>query len=596
MATNLETILAAKKYLILAALTFACLFAAMKSAAAGGDHGTDISEKDLPINIKDPYIQGLRDLVYDQKPHRPVPGIDYGMDPETGKFSHPKATPLVTDPPNFEGQLDYWDQQSYSKNMTVIGTYPIASPFHSWQNIVDFDDRRYMYVYGSRNLKIFDITDPRKAKIVYKKGGDWSGEGMSKEVNPYAKNDRFGAASIQWNKKLGKYIMVQSFEVSRFGVMEDKMKEPDKVDLTRHWYKLKGFKVYSMDGPLPDQWELLAEVTTDYKHPDAKIGDQQGSGSLDVPAYFGGKYMFLAAAPDASFALTEYPDYLYSPGFQAWDMTDPANPKFLDQFATPGQIIGDPAHEEAYLMNPRAGNRTSWMGLRMPPFLTKPIEKGGKYGFGGMAGLGLHILDLSDPSNMKEVGSVNVAPKFAGTEFDNVDVSQYERTGYVLTNGYPMNDECFEPYKDIFVIDAKDVTSPKVVAKLPRPTPPAEASFTDFCQRRGSFGPKRPGYHVTQPGRWMQGIVPYAFYNAGVQIFDVQDPANAKIAGYYVPRFPTSKEIPDYVRGNLTYGIYVEYDRNILWMFTNHAIYALTSPLLGEPLFDMPDRSWPPRE
>ena len=94
----------------------------------------------------------------------------------------------------------------------------------------------------------------------------------------------------------------------------------------------------------------------------------------------------------------------------------------------------------------------------------------------------------------------------------------------------------------------------------------------------------------------MQGIVPYAFYNAGVQLFDVTDPTNAKIAGYYVPRFPTLEEAPSYVTGNLTYGIYVEYDRNIIWMFTNYAIYALSSPLLGEPLFGMPEKPWPSRD
>lgn len=562
--------------------------------AAGG--GAKPAMEDAPVNIKDSYIQSLHDLVYGQKPPRPIPGIDYGMN--EGKFSHPKATPLVTNPPSFEGQLKYWDKKSYAKNMELVAFYPqIASPFHSWQNIVDFDDRRYMYVYGlGGNLKIFDITDPRKGELLHVKGTNWSGSGQSEKVNPYPEGDQFGAASIQWNKDLGKYIMVQSFEVGRIKVMEDKMKEPDRVKHVRHWPALKGFKVYAMDGPLPEDWELLAEVTTDYKHPDAKVGDQQGSGSLDVPAYFGGKYMFLSTAPDASFALTEYPDYLYAPGYQAWDMSDPRNPKFLDQFAAPGQVIGDETHEEAYLMNPRAGNRTSWMGSRMPLFLTDPVEQGGKYGFGSMAGLGLHILDISDPSNMKSVGSLITSPKFAGTEFDNVDVSQYQRTGYVFTNGYPMNDECYEPYKDILVIDAKDVTKPRVVAKLPRPTPPPEASFTDFCQRRGSFGPKRPGYHTTQPGRWMQGVVPYAFYNAGVQLFDVEDPTKAKIAGYYIPRFPNEDEVPEYVWGNLTYGIYVEYDRNILWMFTNHGIYALSSPLLGEPRFGMPDKPWPSRD
>jgi len=571
-----------------------CLWHASSGAAGGG---AEPQVEDAPFDIRDPWLQRLHGLRYDQKPPRPVPGVDYGIDPQTGVFSHPRATPMVSDPPNFPGQLDYWDQQSYSKNMEVVAVIPtIASPFHSWQNIVDFGATRYMYVYGSRNLKIFDITDPRAPKLVHRKGADWSGKGPGAELDPFARGDKMGAASIQWHKGLGKYVMVQSFEVERIGLMEDKLKQPDKVELAHNWTALKGFKVYAMNGPLPADWELLAEVPTDHANRDAPVGRQGGSGSLDVPAWFGGKTMFLAAAPDASFGLIEYPDYLYSPGYQSWDMTDPANPRFLQQFATRGQILGDAAHEEAYLMNPRAGNRTSWMGARMPPFLPKPVEQGGKYAFGAMAGLGLHILDVSDPANMREVGSLNTAPRFAGTEFDNVDVSQYERTGFVFSNGYPMNDECYEPYKDIWVIDASDVTQPKVAGKLPRPVPPADAPFRDYCERKGSFGPKRPGYHVTQPGRWKQGVVAYAFYNAGVQLFDVQDPLQPSIAAYYVPRFPTPEEAPSYVTGNLGYGIYVEYDRNIVWLFTNYAIYALSSPVLGEPVYGMPARSWPPRD
>ena len=385
--------------------------------------------------VRDPYIRSFEALTYDQKPPRPVPGVDYGINPDSGKFSHPRATPLVQDPPSFDGQLEYWDQESYIDNMEVIGVYPqIASPFHSWQNIVDFGDQRFLYVYSysGRNLKIFDITDPRKAVLIHKKGADWGGEGPGEESNPFPTGEKMGAASIQWHQALGKYVMVQSHEVGRIGTMEDKLKEPDKVELARHWPDLKGFRVYAMNGPLPNEWELLAEVTTDYEHPDAPIGEQQGSGSMDVPAWFGGRYMFLSAAPDATYALTEYPDFLYSPGYQAWDMSDPSRPVFLNQFAAMGQIAGRKEHEDAYLMNPRAGNRTSWMGSRMPPFLPKPVEAGGRYAFGGMAGLGLKILDVSDPANMKEVGSLITPPKFAGTEFDNVDVSQYDRTGYVF--------------------------------------------------------------------------------------------------------------------------------------------------------------------
>jgi len=90
-------------------------------------------------------------------------------------------------------------------------------------------------------------------------------------------------------------------------------------------------------------------------------------------------------------------------------------------------------------------------------------------------------------------------------------------------------------------------------------------------------------------------VVPYAFYNAGVQIFDVEDPTQPTIAGYFVPRFPKEDEVFESVFGNLTFGIYVEYDRNIIWAFTNHGFYALTTPLLGEPVIGQPESPWPPR-
>lgn len=557
---------------------------------------SNVNAQEAHTEIEDPDIQAWHDLVYDQKPPAPVPGEDYGMDEDTGVFVHPKATPLTKNSPGFPGQLDYWDSRSYAKNVREIAFYnEVISAGHTWQNIVDFGDRRYMYVYYGDGLGIFDITDPRKVERLYTQGRTIGRGGKAEEANPFAEHGGFGAANIQWNADLGKYIMVQNFAIPRYGIMDEKLDEPEGVATLKKWDGLKGFRVYAMDGPLPDDWTLLAERTTDYRHPDAAIGEQQGSGALDIPAYWGGKYMFLSTAPDDRFMLTEFPDYIYSPGFQTWDMSDPADPKFVSQFAAPGQILGDPEHEAAYLKNPRAGNRTSWMGSRMPPFMTKPVEDGGQYAFGAMAGLGLYVLDVSDPSQIEAVGHVITEPKFAGTEFDNVDVSQYERTGYVFTNGYPMNDECYEPYKDIWVIDAKDVTSPKVVAKFPRPVPPEGAAFTDFCQRRGSFGPKRPGYQ-TQPGVGRQGIVPYAFYNAGVQFFDVSDPTDPKIAGYYVPRFPTSDEAAEYMFGNLTYGIYVEYDRNIVWAFTNHGFYALESDLLGKPVYGMPEKSWPPKD
>jgi hypothetical protein len=138
------------------------------------------------------------------------------------------------------------------------------------------------------------------------------------------------------------------------------------------------------------------------------------------------------------------------------------------------------------------------------------------------------------------------------------------------------------------MIDVKDPTQPQVIGTLPRPAAPSDAPFTDFCQRRGSFGPKRTGSY-TQPGTPRDGIIPFAFYNAGVQIFDVSDSSNPKVVAYFVPPFNTERVV-EWARGNLAHAIYVEYDRNILWLFTNHGFYALSTPVIGEPKFNQISR------
>ena len=545
--------------------------------------------------IKDKWVKRVNELVGDHT--APEPGKDtYGMDPKTGEFIHPQATFHTYESHPFDGLLNYWDKEQYVKNMKVEAYYPITvEPYHTWQNMVDFDGRRYLYQYVRRDLKIYDITNPKDVQLLLTRGHTWGRNGPdNEEQNPYPKGDMFGAASIQWNKELQKYIMVQSFEIQRFGVLHDKRTEPDKVDRIRHADHLKGFKVYEMNGPLPQDWDLIAERSTDVSHPNAPVGQQQGSGVRDIPAYFGGDIMYVAAAPDASYALTEYSNDLYSAGYQSWDMSNPSNPKFLNQLTVPGQIAFDNVHEAAYKANPRAGNRTSWMGARMSLFVPTPVEEGGTYGYAAMGGLGFYVVDISNSSNMKVVGHLNFEPSVAGTEGDFIDVSQVEKTGIVYFSGYPLNEDCFEPYKDVHMIDVSNPQNPVKIGVLPRPRPPAEAKFTDYCQRRGSFGPKRTGYY-TQPGRFREGILPFNFYNAGLQVFDVSDGSNPKISAYFVPPF-NEERVVEYARGNLSHGVYVEYDRNLFWLFTNHGFYVLSSPVLGKPSFEAPKVPWPRQE
>ena len=61
-----------------------------------------------------------------------------------------------------------------------------------------------------------------------------------------------------------------------------------------------------------------------------------------------------------------------------------------------------------------------------------------------------------------------------------------------------------------------------------------------------------------------------------------------------MPPFNTER-VAEFARGNLSHAVYVEYDRNLFWLFTNHGFYVLSSPLLGEPDLAAPTRVWPPR-
>ena len=506
------------------------------------------------------------------EPAAPDPST-YGLDPVTGIFKHPAEAPAIPGSKPFKGSLDYLDQNQYLQNTKVEAFQPamFISPYHSWQTTVDLKGHRYMIQHEKNIYKVFDITDPRAVTLVAEKNWGWT-----------SKEHPFGPLTIQYNKKLDKHVAVQCYEVTRFGVLKNKYLPEEKANVAaiRNAPLLRGFRVFEVDSPDPATWKKLSELPLDaYSAPDKF--PQQGSGCGDIPVYWGDKYLFVSGAPDDTFANQEYPNFLYNEAQMAFDLSDPSNPKRLSTWWVPGARLGE---EEEYRRNPRVGKKTAWMGARMPLFIPRDPQQGGKYGYAAMGGMGFHVIDVSDPARMKPLGKIDMPDSEAGTEGDNIDVTKVEKTGVVYYSGYPLNDDCYEPYKDIYAIDVKDPMAPKIITTLPRPVPPKGASFTDYCQRRGSFGPKRTGYWH-QPGKPSDKYLIYAFYNAGAQIFDVSNPAKPTIAGYFVPKTVDPKVNLSY--GDQTHGVFIEWDRNLIWVFTNHGAYAVSSPLLGEPVFSL---------
>ncbi|WP_186646419.1 LVIVD repeat-containing protein [Fluviispira vulneris] len=512
------------------------------------------------------------------EPLEPIEGT-WGYNAKTGKFTHPSMTPDSNGPQPFKGSLNFLDSNQYVHNMKMEGFVPyVAGHGHSWQAVLNWQGRRFLYDYETTMYNLFDITDAKNIKFIKRK-----------DIDVKNGEHQFGPLTIKYNKTLNKTIAVQCYEVPRYGVLENKYLYKDQVNAIRARKMLRGFRIYEVTDPDWTKWKVLSETSLD-ENSNGNEKAQQGSGCLDVPVYNGGKYLFVAGAPDDSYSLTEYKSYLFSAAQLVYDVSNPEKPKRLSIWSVPGQKIGE---EKDYAKNQHAGNKTTWMGARMPLFIPKDIEKGGKYAYAAMGGLGFYAVDISNPNKLTTISHLDFPLNVSGTVGDNIDVSKANSTGMIYYSGYPLAEDCHEPYKEIYAIDVKDPSHPKIVNTLPRPTPPKNAPFTDYCQRRGSFGPKRSGYASINTGTPNQRYLPYAFYNAGVQIFDVKDPKNPTISAYFVPKMSgeyIGKDGKTKVKSdpsNPVHSIFVEWDRNLIWAFSNHGIYVLSTSLLGDPIKEL---------
>ena len=106
---------------------------------------------------------------------------------------------------DWEGQLPGFDQNTYTVNTTQEGFWPyVTNTSHSWQAIYEMDGVRYMLHYGGGNRwNVYDITDPRDLKLVDEETLPWTGPG-------------FGAVTIAFNQRLGKWIAIQASETPRY--------------------------------------------------------------------------------------------------------------------------------------------------------------------------------------------------------------------------------------------------------------------------------------------------------------------------------------------------------------------------------------------
>jgi len=228
-----------------------------------------------------------------------------------------------------------------------------------------------------------------------------------------------------------------------------------------------------------------------------------------------------------------------------YDLSDPANPKFIRNFALPGQQPGSTGDQPEDTHGPIvAGNRVY-------------------FGYGTLLGGVIQIVDRDkllkgDPASKDpftptvenllypQVSRLDMYPTVgAHTTFPvlGMDVPDFEkfhvqsgkfRTGrpakrdfLVVVNESTQN-ECHEDYHMMFMVDITDEKKPYGVSNFYVPE-----SSGNFCSRGGRFGTHSSNEDMGPI--YYKRLVFIAWFNAGLRVVDIRNPFSPKEVAYYIP-------------------------------------------------------------
>lgn len=445
-----------------------------------------------------------------------------------------------------ENSLDFLDRTEYIHNMEVLNVFQPGQARGGKMQMMVQGDRRLIFQGawrpGSPSL-VIDVSNPMQPTIVNDR--EWY-SGDQSEV------DRYCQFQLAYNSERRRWILMNGYDGDT---------------------GLKGVRF--LDATDPTDIQLLSEWSCDQGDPSR--AEQEGSGT-HRNFYDGGRYVYLDSQPDDSYANFETGR---GNGIQILDVSDPSSPRFVSNWAVPGthQSQGDD-----YRMWEEWGDGNSFTSLHGGFYVPRKVEDGGRYGYGSWGSFGLLIHDVSDPARPRLVGRWDTEYRPGGAiPFHATDVSKLDR-GFVIVSSEPLQPDCFETWHDNFVVDVRDPTRPQWLATLPVPKPPAGAPYTDFCNKRGRFGPHNPP-HQKAPGKPDQNFYALCFFNGGLQCYDVTFPGEPRIAAYFIPgQGGTIDDFGSYFRD--TDNVFVEWDRRLIWAACNSGLYLLSTPMLGEPILD----------
>src|SRR6202140_711021 len=454
------------------------------------------------------------------------------------------------------GALDYLDRKQYIHNMEIIATVPGTT-------ISGGEPLMAMWARGKQRLLpanggFLDVTDPRKPVVMNK--------GIAR-----------GFGAVVYNTELKKWIMMCTAAAPLTSATPEfphGAYDKELRDRSVNFKGLRGIRNYDITDPTKP--ELLEEYST----------GEKGNGTHHN-FYDGGKYAYLDCGWDDQLRLENH-QRPTSNALMIVDMSDPAKVQEVSRWWVPGQKLGE---EEEYKKYRFAGDHTAWTGNHGAISVPKRVEDGGTVGYGGFGAFGFYVMDLSDIKNPKPYGHMQYEFDTFGTiPFHTcypviADAAHPKLQNKVVAVHEALEADCRENYHTPYVLDVKDPKNPKIIGFFPRPAAPPDAPYSDFCFARGRFGSHNTHCWLA-PGTSNPAIVAITWFNAGIRIFDISDPTAPKEVAWFVP--PRDGEIDKYIswwRGT-TENVFIEWDRNLIWIGTHEGTYCLSSPALGKPVLE----------
>ena len=450
--------------------------------------------------------------------------------------------------------LPYLDLNMYRRNTDVVARVDDIGHVLRLQ-MMAIRERRFLF---TNQGDIIEVTDPLRPAMFRRKA--------------YPR----GHIQLAFNRKLGKWILIVCAGVPGTSPSKQnplgKYGDPALIERCLKHPGLRGVRIYDATDPVDVR--LLAEWSCDQG--DAKRAVQTGGGGADA-YYDGGRYLYLQASPGESFTVLESPWRYYTYGLQILDIADPAQPRFVANWWMPGQRAEEQAEACQW---PEYGDRQSTNHLLGSLCMRGRVEDGERYAYSCWGSFGLLVHDLSDIRRPRLVGRYSPRTAPGAIPFHTVDVLNLTR-GFVITSPEPLYPDGAEPFHPSCIIDVRDAANPREIARLPVPVPPPDAPFSDFLDRRGRFGPHNPPY-INSPGKANPDFTCYAYFNAGMQMFDITDPEKPVISGYFIPPQTGSYDEPDSHCRDVD-AVFVEWDRNLIWVCSLTGMYLIVTPKLGVP-------------